>query len=375
MNILQYGSLAGSVGGPAHSLYLLSRGLREAGISCEVLMPELTAGDKLYGTEVPVRFLPRSYGHFQYSFGIQHHLDSMERPDICHVHGVWQYPNHALCVYARRHGIPYLISPRGMLYKQGIDGHSKLLKHLVLFFWQNRDLAAADCLHATCNEELQVLRDMGLHNPVAVIPNAVGLTGGVLPPTPPADRFRVCYLGRLHPRKHVESLIRAFAAVALPDSELVIIGDGDEGYKRRLHRECGHLGLNNVRFAGFLYDGDKRTALRRMSLLVVPSDFENFGNVVVEALAEGVPVAASRGTPWQELERHHCGWWIDNSTDEIARILRTASSLSREERIAMGEAGQKLLSERYSVERTTAQWRAVYLWLSGGGERPDSIFD
>ena len=41
----------------------------------------------------------------------------------------------------------------------------------------------------------------------------------------------------------------------------------------------------------------------------------------------------------------------------------------------MGEAGQKLLLERYSVERTTEQWRAVYLWLSGGGERPDFVFD
>lgn len=375
MKILQYGSLAASIGGPSHSLHLMVRGLCEAGEECEVVMPPLASGDRLCGEGLKVHYLPPCRGHFQHSFGIGRDLERLERPEVCHIHGLWQYPNHATCVYARRHGIPYLVSPRGMLYPQGIKDHSKYLKYLALLLWQKKDLSRAACLHATCREEMQVFRNMGLKNPIAVIPNAVDLSGGITPPSPPCDRFCVGYLGRLHPIKRVEKLIRAFASAALPDSELLIIGDGDEGYKRFLHDECARLCVENVEFVGFLHGEEKRAALRRMSLLVVPSHFESFCNVVIEALAEGIPVAASRGTPWRELEQHHCGWWIDNSADEIARILKAACSLSAEERIAMGEAGQKLLLERYSVERTTEQWRAVYRWLAGGGERPDFVFD
>ena len=375
MNILEYGSLAASIGGPSHSLQLMVRGLCEAGEECEVVMPPLASGDRLCGDGLKVHYLPRCHGHFQYSNGIGRALARLKRPEVCHVHGLWQYPNHAMCVYARRHHIPYVISPRGMLYPQGIKDHSMCLKYLALLLWQKKDLSHAGCLHATCREELKVLRDMGLRNPVAVIPNAVDLAGGVTPPAPPRDRFRVGYLGRLHPIKRVETLIRAFAAVDLPNSELLIAGGGEPEYEKFLHGECERLGLENVSFLGFLHGEEKRAALRRMSLLVVPSHFESFCNVVIEALAEGIPVVASRGTPWRELEQHRCGWWIDNSVEEVSRILREAHALPDAERIAMGEAGQKLLLERYSVDRTTEQWRAVYRWLAGGGMRPDCVFD
>ena len=370
MLVFQYGSLAGRTGGPAHSLYLMGKGLCEAGIGCSVLMPPIEDGDKLYGSDVPVRFLPRCHGHFQYVFGAQRFLDRLPRPDLCHIHGLWQYPNHAVCVYARRNRLPYLVSPRGMLYRQGIDGHSRLIKRAALLLWQHRDLADASCIHATCEDEMKVCREMGFRNPIAVIPNAVELPAENRPPSPPGDVFRVGYLGRLHPRKHVEALIRGFAAAAIPGSQLQIIGSGDVGYEEFLRQECRRLDLRNVGFSGFLHGEEKRSELRRLSVLVVPSDYENFGNVVVEALAEGIPVVASRGTPWSELEQCHCGFWIKNSPEEIANALLKISKLPLADRVAMGAAGQRLVVERYSVDQTTRQWLSVYRWLVGDGPRP-----
>ena len=108
-------------------------------------------------------------------------------------------------------------------------------------------------------------------------------------------------------------------------------------------------------------------------MLAVPSNFENFGNIIPEALAYGVPVIASTGTPWQDLEKHHCGWWVNNSVDTLTDTLLEAQKLSPEDLAAMGRNGQILLQEKYSLEKTSKMLEQLYLWLLGKIEKPDFV--
>lgn len=125
----------------------------------------------------------------------------------------------------------------------------------------------------------------------------------------------------------------------------MIIGGGDEIYRAFLEAEVKRLDVKNVEFTGFLTGKEKDDAITGLSLLVVPSDFENFGNIVTEALVRGVPVIASKGMPWQELEECHCGWWIDNDQNSINQTLLEAVTIPNEERLRMGMNGKRLMRE------------------------------
>ena len=114
----------------------------------------------------------------------------------------------------------------------------------------------------------------------------------------------ILYLGRIHPIKGIDQLIRAYALlVDKKPFELVIAGEGDRVYTEELESLVRELGIQEcVRFAGHVEKEEKQKLLASSYVLVLPSHTENFGNVVVEALAQGTPVIASKNTPWSVRE-------------------------------------------------------------------------
>lgn len=84
---------------------------------------------------------------------------------------------------------------------------------------------------------------------------------------------------------------------------------------------------------------EKNRLLASLSCLVVPSDFENFGMIVAEALLQEVPVIATTGSPWQELETERCGWWVGNDTDTLTEAVREALELDKDLLHEMGNGG------------------------------------
>lgn len=374
MKVLHSGSLDVRSGGPALSTCLTLRGLRTAGIDAELLMAPLRPGGKLIADDITTHCTRHPIGQrFAYIPSMGSTLRALGSYDLYHVQGLWQYLGHAVAAYARKVGVPYVLTLRGMLYPQAL-AHSALIKRLSLCAYQRKDLQQAACIQATCAEERDFYRQLGLTNPVAVIPNPIDTSAADIPPTPCAHRA-VGYLGRVHPRKRIERLIYAFDHLRqqTADCELVIIGAGDNAYEQFLRAEAARLKLDNVRFTGFLTGADKDAELRRLACLAVPSDFENFGNIVTEALVRGVPVIASTGTPWQELPQRHCGWWIDNDQASIDRTIAEALALGEDERLAMGRNGQQLMRDNYSVEVLGQKMAQLYRWLLGAGPRPEFV--
>lgn len=377
MKIIHSGSLNVNAGGPALSMSLMLKGLEEAGVNTVALCEKIVPDSNLIDSELNIRFTNQSkLGTFAYVDNIYECLEKEKNVDIYHIHGIWMYHGLAVAKYAKKIKKPYLVSPRGMLYPQALAHHS-LLKKIMMLLYQGKVLANAACVHATCREEMEYYRALGFRNPVAVLPNPIDISGVVDRKIPNKPLFRIGYLGRVHPRKRIERLIYAFDFLRnnLNDSELLIIGADDKQYEDFLRKEVERLHLKNVRFTGFLTGKEKDEAIMSLSYLVVPSDFENFGNIVTEALVRGVPVIASKGMPWKDLEDYHCGWWIDNDQETINRTIMMAYNTSEGDRVQMGLNGKQLMRDKYSVEVLGLKLKQLYEWILYRGENPDFVYE
>jgi glycosyltransferase involved in cell wall biosynthesis len=261
------------------------------------------------------------------------------------------------------------------LYPEGLK-KSKWFKKIALTLYQSKDLKNATAFHATSEQEKKYIRAFGLVQPIAVIPNAIDTTNFGLPNfEPKTGNRKVGFMGRLAPIKNIESLIQAWALTA-PISkhhELIIIGDGDSDYKEKLLNLARDLGVTNINYTGFLSGVAQDSILSELSFLVLPSLSENFGMVVPEALWKGIPVIASKGTPWEELETHKCGWWIANDAKNIAHTLEIAFQITETERIAMGKRGNKLIAEKYTTTAVGKKMKLFYEWLVVGGIKPEFV--
>lgn len=377
MKVLHSGSLDVKSGGPALSTYLTIKGLKKHGVNVEIVMPPLEREGKLIATDVVIRYTqPIKNRRLGYMPGVQHLLQALPQYDLYHVQGLWQYLGHSVAAYAQNIGKPYIITLRGMLYPQAL-AHSTLIKKLSLILYQRKDLQNAACIQATCHDEMKYYRELGFNNPIALLPNPIETEGIIDRPIQKNDKMRIGYLGRIHPRKRIERLIYAFDALRheLCNAELLIIGADDKQYEEFLQKEVQRLKLENVRFTGFLTGQEKDETICSLSYLVVPSDFENFGNIVTEALVRGVPVISSKGMPWQELQEYGCGWWIDNDQETINTTLLQAISIPATQRLQMGENGKQLIREKYSIDILGEKMKRLYEWILSSGEKPEFIYE
>lgn len=374
MRILHSGTLDVNAGGPAMSTYLTLLGLKRLGVEAEIVMPPLSSNGRLRGEEVTVHYSKKPIvKKFGYIPSQKRTIDGLGDYDIYHAQGIWQYHTYAVADVARSKDKPYLITPRGMLYPQDIAKSNKAFKILSLRWRLLNDLNRAACVHTTCEEEMRHCRNLGVTSPCCVIPNPVEIKD--YPYKKEDNIFRLGYLGRLSPRKNVEDLIRAFATLGdkTKDAELLIIGGGDKEYEERLRNEVKQTGLQNVRFAGFLSGEEKDRVIASCSVLAMPSEFENLGNVILEGLVRRIPCIATKGAPWDELNTRQCGWWVDYSQDAITEAVHQALTTPLEELQAMGERGRKLMEERYSVDAVAKQMLSVYQWILGEISKPECV--
>lgn len=375
MRIFHFGTIDSRAGGPAMSTTQTLNGLTELGVKVELMTFPLEKGHEAVNTnflctELPkVPFFPR----FAYYHGLSKEIDSLGHFDVYHAQGVWQYSTYCVALTARRHRKPYVITPRGMLYPQDIHKSNYLFKYLSLKLRLLDDLNKAACVHVTCEDELRHCRELGVVSPIAVIPNPIPAREFDLPNF--KTKRRIVYLGRLSPRKNVESLIYAFgnSSVWPVDAELYIVGGGDEAYERFLKSETQRLGLTNVVFTGFLTGERKDEILQQSHVLVMPSEFENFGNVILEGLIRGIPCITTKGSPWEDLIKSDCGWWVDYDQEAISAAVEEAVFCPNQRLFDMGLRAQKLIAEKYTTERVALKMRELYQWLITKGQTPDFV--
>ncbi|MEP6919458.1 MAG: glycosyltransferase, partial [Acidobacteriota bacterium] len=300
-------------GGPPASVLGLCQGLQRAGIDVEVvtttangrdsLPPSAPGGDVDQG--VAVRYAERSWPRRFFGARVREPLaDALSRADLCHIHGIWNVPEWWASYLARAARVPYVISPRGMLQPQAAR-IGRRRKEVALALLERRNLSGAALLHATSDQEAEAIRALGFGRPIAVVPNGVDLScveavgrGYRARLGIPADAFVVLFLGRMHRIKRIDLLADAFVELRAthPRAHLVLAGPDEHqllpDLRRRLSAHADHLHT-----IGAIHGGDKWALLRDADAMVQCSDSESFGLSVVESLAAGVPVVATRTCP------------------------------------------------------------------------------
>ena len=353
-------------GGPITSVYELCAGLVRQGCEVRVLTTDANGLRDVLDVEkdVPVmlasgfsvRYCPRIFRHSVSPRLLEELVPAVRWADVVHLTAVYNFPTlpvFAACRWLRK---PLVWSPRGALQRWQYSRRAALKSG-----WESicRKLAPSGMmLHVTSAQEAaeSTLKFPGAR--AAVIPNGVAF--------PPhidhrngSGSLRLLFLGRLDPKKGIENLLAACSSLHLERPwSLTIAGSGDAPYSAALEHTAAQLGLGDrVRFVGEVRGEAKAELFATSDLAIFPSHTENFAMVVAEALAHGVPVIASKGTPWSGVEERGCGLWVENDPFTLAATIDRMSRMPLPE---MGARGRRWMEEEFSWETVARAMRELY---------------
>jgi len=292
---------------------------------------------------------------------------SLNTFDILHLHSVFLWPTSAAARLAREFGVPYIVTPRGMLVKRLIDRRRSVAKRAWIALFERRNIETAATVHVTSEIESMELKELGFKpRRIALIPNGVDF-----PPTettPNAmvhglvqsrSRTLILFLGRVNWKKGIDRLIPAIAHV--PEAELVIAGNDEENYRPSLVTLAQRSGVaERVRFVGPVDDTEKWGLLRNAKMLVLPSYSENFGNVILEAMAVGCPVVVTPEVGLAQTVRNaSVGLVVEGTPENLAAAINTLLQNPDQCR-RMGEAGRRIARDQFSWAAIARKMEQVY---------------
>jgi len=321
----------------------------------------------------------------EYSFGISKFiplgivkklfkLGGAKNAQLVHSHGVFHPVNFITELYALITGSYLIIQPRGMLEPWSLTQGS-FKKKLSFYLYLKRHLNKAHCIVATSKMEAANIRNLGITAPIAIIPNGIDVPIYTFKSIKEDTGQKVfMFLSRIHPKKGLENLIKAWA-LAFPSgtkNKLRIYGPQSK-YLPRVEKLIAQQNLTeSVSYEGYVDGSEKECAFLNADFFVLPSFSENFGLVVAEALSYGIPVIASVYTPWEQLMSHKCGWWVDNSVLALKEHLLKALSLNHNEYHFMSQKAVKLANE-YSWQKIAADTAQLYDWILHEADEPNFL--
>jgi len=369
-------------GGPSRCVPSLANGLAHQGIDVRLLtlcsdlnaLKDLTSQEyKLYGYEFANSLFGKLKAVERLRRDLSNQVHEYAGRSIIHDNGIWLLSNHAVVSVARKTRTPSVVSTHGMLSPWALN-HKALKKKIAWQLYQKRDLSAVDLIHATSQQEAQIILESGLNKPVAVVPNGVDVPPWRERIVAGRDKRTILFLSRIYPVKGLLNLVNAWQQIKASDWKIVVAGPDEAGHQKEVMAAVHAAGLQDwFEFVGPVADNDKWDLFFSADLFVLPSFTENFGIVVAEALACGVPAITTIGTPWRELVTRNCGWWVEIGPEPLAEALRSAISLSDEERSEMGKRGRVLVETGYSWEKISEDMKTVYAWLIDKSPKPGCI--
>ena len=295
---------------------------------------------------------------------LQNHIG---RFDAVHLHSVFLWPTWAAARAAEKAGVPYLLSPRGMLIKDLIKRRSRLAKSAWIHLIEKSNVERAAAIHLTSQLELTELKSFGWRLPhLDVIANGIDEPYPITNPVAAdikeiaTEQPLVLSLGRLSWKKGLDRLLHAFARTKA--GRLAIVGTDDEGLAPRLIDIAASLGISNrIRILPRTVTGaDKEYLFAAARVFVLSSYSENFGNTVLEAMRRGVPVVVTPEVGAAEIVREAgAGIVVAGDAQQLgAAICRLNSDpdLAR----SMGIAGQRHTIEHYSWTQIAARIEKLY---------------
>lgn len=265
------------------------------------------------------------------------------------------------------YGIPFSLAPRGELEDNAMKYSSKikkiLHKTLLTFLYKK-----AKFILVTSPQELEFTKKF-FHNKMKfeLIPNYIDLKN--TKPLCEEEIFNkkdILYLGRIHPKKGIENLIKAYHELSrniINKHSLLIVGSGDVEYEKKL-KDLAYskddIFKTKIIFLGHKQGKEKEELYKKSKVFVLPSYSENFGNVVLESLSFSTPVISSIFTPWKELENENCGYCINNHPSEIKNKIEYLLMLDEKEYLFYANNSYDFVNKKYDISRNINHLINIY---------------
>jgi poly(glycerol-phosphate) alpha-glucosyltransferase len=346
----------------------------------------------------------------------------MHKDSVIHVHGLWMYPGWLARNLARATGAVRLVAPHGMLDSWALR-NSPGKKRLAARVFERQNLRTATCLQALCEAEAAAMRAFGLTNPIAIIPNGIDLpdgspdasalgdrgAGGGAPPS--EGRKTLLYLGRIHPKKGLVNLLRAWAVVQgarhsspVPHHSnwtLAIAGWDQGGHEKELKQLATELGLAwtderpgrpvgrpddvttpassagrgpaSVVFPGPQFGAAKAACYQACDAFILPSFSAGLPMVVLEAWAYGKPVLMTPECNLPAGFSRGAAIRIEASVPGMVPGLQALFQAPAATLRDLGAGGLGLVRDQFAWPKITADMKSVYDWMMGGGPRPGCV--
>lgn len=354
-------------GGPTLSVSQLAEAQAQLGATVEVLTTtangteELNISSNLQDVEgVKVRYCIRNTGdHSHLSFSLLINLfKNIKKYNIIHIHSWWNLVVIPAVLLFRLRGVRPILSPRGMLSPYTLQSPVKRWFHRLLGRW----LLRGTVLHATSPQEAAEALLLIPNWPHFILPNIIELPpfGEIHPNSPPSECCQLVFLSRIHPKKGLETLFEVLSGLNFL-WRLKIIGEGDESYITQLQHSAERYNIaDRIYWLGWRNGSEKFQLLADADLFVLPSQNENFANVVLESLAVGTPVILSDQVGSSEyVVKQNFGWVYSGGAPELAHQLRSAWNDQNRREAIRSEAPLQVHTD-FGADTLAQQYLAAY---------------
>jgi glycosyltransferase involved in cell wall biosynthesis len=288
---------------------------------------------------------------------------------IVHVHEVWGTIIRVAAKTARRLGIPYFLTPHGVLDSWSME-QKALKKRIALKLCYRRMIQNAACVHFYISSEAKLLEPLQARVPVCIIPNGIFLeeTDNQLSDCSELlDRYSlngapfILFLSRLHHKKGLDYLAKSFALLCKVNRAIhLVVAGPDEGAKKEFESLVSDHGLTNrVHLVGPVYGAMKFALLRAASCFCLPSRQEGFSIAILEALACSLPVVISDNCHFPEVNLHGAGFVTPLCVEELAKALKVVVE-DKDVRERMAIAGRRLVEDNFSWTRIAERCLSAY---------------
>lgn len=303
-----------------------------------------------------------------FSFDLNRNIHNIN-PDIIHIQGIWLFSSLLNFKYSSKNNKPYIVTPRGML-DPWILSQRSWKKKLGLFLYERKHLMNATCLHALCLPEYEAIRKFGLNQPVAIIPNGVNIPQPVNPESNIRPKWHddkknhMLFLSRIHPKKNLLNLLKAWKIANPKNWKLIIAGETkDRHYLNDLNNYITNNNLSNdIEFIGGQYHQNKDTALRLSDAFILPSHSEGMPMAILEAWSYSLPVIMTKECNIPSGFEKNAAIEVGQSAQDIAHGISEVCKLDKEKLNQIGMNGLRLVEEKYTWDKIASQVQEMYKW-------------
>ena len=358
-------------GGPSNTVYWMAKALVKQGHEVTVVTTDFGLNGRypsdqwVFVDGIKVRYCKNSNGGLQPKL-VWHSLKCLLQMDVVHLTSIKCLFSFIIACFAKLKKKKVIWSVRGELADAANSRYSGLGASIRRCYFKCVYIRFQKSVifHSTASKEDVEIRTLMPQVKVIQIPNYMELPIKL----PFSDRKQMLYIGRINPIKKIENLIDALflsKRFKYSDIKLVIVGQvfpqSCKSYLDDLKKQVKRLGLEHkVKFERPVEGLEKQELFASSYCSFLISESENFGNVVIEAMAQGTPVVTSLGTPWSILKENNVGYHIKNDPLSIAQVVDEVLAMPTDEYHQLRKRTYEFCVKDFSVFQNIGKWENIY---------------